>query len=1282
MRGGQGLAFPAVRHEKLRTLTIETGGLDAGVVRGVAASDLPALEHLDLWLGTSWYGANADVADLAPILAGARLPRLRYLALRNSEIQDEIAAAVAGAPVVARLETLDLSMGMLADEGAAALLDGQPLTHLKKLDLHHHYISKPMADRLAGARGGRRGGRPVRGRERGGPGGPLHGRGGVTPVRPSPRLAVVGNPGNRRVALFRTRRVPADCPTARRAVARRAARPGTVPPRRVGADRVARRGSAGGPGAAGHGRRGPGRGYGPLVRAVRARPPGPWRSCAAAAGATLLDDPDELAVLFDKRRCHGVLREPGSRCPPRPRPATPRRGAGLGRRACAAGGHRAAPGVRQARPRFVGVGRARRGDGRRRPGAGDHLGGAWTIRAGCSTRCGCAATTEREVAAIVDALAPDGLHIERWLPKASQGGRSADLRVVVVAGRATHAVVRTSRCPMTNLHLGGARGDLAAARAATEAAGGSWTGMLELCERAAACFPGSLRVGVDLLPAAGWRRFAVGEVNAFGDLLPGLTGLPGSGPRAWTPTRRRSPPYAEPPIPAEEGTCTVPPPDAPPTPTVPDPDMNEVVGRDDLLLVTLDTLRYDVAAELAAAGRTPHLAASSARRALGASGTRRAASPTPPTRRSSPGSCRRRPRRDRTRGCSPRASRAARRPHPGPTSSTPPTSSPGWRRPATTRCASAASASSTSRARWAPSCRGCSRRATGSRSSASHRPPPSRRRSRVPSRSSPGSRTSSGCSCSSTSPRCTSPTGTICRARPGSGRHARDPRGRAGVRRPAHRPAVRRRAQPPALLRHRLLRPRHGLRGGRLHRPPARPRGRVDRAVRPVLPRRGRRMSAPREPPPPVPGLPLRLSAQDGVPAAATGPRCASCGRRSAGRALPLPAHAVLRDALRLLQPVHPHGAPDELSTRYLDALDRQATAVRDALGDRDPVRFAAAAIGGGTPTFLTAGELDRLFDIAEKMTGADCAPSRCRWRPRRPPRPPTGSRSWPSAAPPGSASACRASTTGGPRRRPAAAPRRGRAALARIRDARIPVLNIDLIYGIAGQTAASWRRSLDAALAWGPEELYLYPLYVRPLTGLGRRAAGSDEAWDAQRLALYREGRDHLLAAGYEQVSMRMFRRTGRARAGRGRLRLPGRRHGRPGLRRPLLHPRPALLVRLRRGHAPGPRHHRRLHGHRGLRRAEVGRRLDERGAAPPAAPVAAPGRGPGRGGLPARFGTDPAEDFARSWSCSRRSAGSTDRRTGPAAAHRRGPGPLRRDRSVALLPAVRAAMAAYEPK
>ncbi|MER6995482.1 STM4015 family protein [Streptomyces sp. NPDC000410] len=148
VQGGSGLVFPATRHEKLRTLRVETGGLPAEVVRGIAASELPALEHLDLWLGVSEYGGDAELSDLEPFLSGTRLPRLRYLALRNSEIQDEIAAALAGAPVVARLETLDLSMGTLGDEGAVALLEGQPLTHLKKLDLNHHFISEPMAERI------------------------------------------------------------------------------------------------------------------------------------------------------------------------------------------------------------------------------------------------------------------------------------------------------------------------------------------------------------------------------------------------------------------------------------------------------------------------------------------------------------------------------------------------------------------------------------------------------------------------------------------------------------------------------------------------------------------------------------------------------------------------------------------------------------------------------------------------------------------------------------------------------------------------------------------------------------------------------------------------------------------------------------------------------------------------------------------------------------------------------------------------------------------------------
>jgi oxygen-independent coproporphyrinogen-3 oxidase len=98
--------------------------------------------------------------------------------------------------------------------------------------------------------------------------------------------------------------------------------------------------------------------------------------------------------------------------------------------------------------------------------------------------------------------------------------------------------------------------------------------------------------------------------------------------------------------------------------------------------------------------------------------------------------------------------------------------------------------------------------------------------------------------------------------------------------------------------------------------------------------------------------------------------------------------------------------------------------------------------------------------------------------------------------------------------------------ALDAIRASGAPVLNIDLIYGIDGQTAETWRTSLETALRWRPEELYLYPLYVRPLTGLGRRAHTRAD-WDAERLARYTEAVELLGAAGYRQESMRQFRRA-----------------------------------------------------------------------------------------------------------------------------------------------------------
>ena len=82
---------------------------------------------------------------------------------------------------------------------------------------------------------------------------------------------------------------------------------------------------------------------------------------------------------------------------------------------------------------------------------------------------------------------------------------------------AAHVVVRTSRGPITNLHLDNRRGDL---KATQEAVGEpAWQQALRLAESAARCFPGCHYVGVDVMIGASGRKAAIAEVNAFGDLL-------------------------------------------------------------------------------------------------------------------------------------------------------------------------------------------------------------------------------------------------------------------------------------------------------------------------------------------------------------------------------------------------------------------------------------------------------------------------------------------------------------------------------------------------------------------------------------------------------------------------------------------------------------------------------------------------------------------------------------------------------------------------------------------
>jgi oxygen-independent coproporphyrinogen-3 oxidase len=204
---------------------------------------------------------------------------------------------------------------------------------------------------------------------------------------------------------------------------------------------------------------------------------------------------------------------------------------------------------------------------------------------------------------------------------------------------------------------------------------------------------------------------------------------------------------------------------------------------------------------------------------------------------------------------------------------------------------------------------------------------------------------------------------------------------------------------------------------------------------------------------------------------------------------------------------------------RYLDAVERQAERVRMAI---DGARFARMAIGGGTPTLLDLPDLERLLAVAGLFLGAsargipasvEVSPATAadeklaRLRQFGVSRLSIGVQTF---------DAQEAAALGRPQPRGLV-----EQSLRAVREAGFRTLNVDLMYGIPGQTLASWRQSLHAALAWRPEEIYLYPLYVRPMTGLAGRPAQHED----RRIAAYRVGRELLLGEGYTQHSMRMFR-------------------------------------------------------------------------------------------------------------------------------------------------------------
>lgn len=125
-----------------------------------------------------------------------------------------------------------------------------------------------------------------------------------------------------------------------------------------------------------------------------------------------------------------------------------------------------------------------------------------------------------DIEKIVDALARDGLYVEKWLPKERGESGVIDFRVLVINGKAKHLVVRESDSPITNLHLGNKRADLTATKGRLGES--VWEQIQTTAESAVSAIDGVFYAGVDLLVKANTEEVFVLEVNAFGDLLPNL----------------------------------------------------------------------------------------------------------------------------------------------------------------------------------------------------------------------------------------------------------------------------------------------------------------------------------------------------------------------------------------------------------------------------------------------------------------------------------------------------------------------------------------------------------------------------------------------------------------------------------------------------------------------------------------------------------------------------------------------------------------------------------------
>lgn len=205
----------------------------------------------------------------------------------------------------------------------------------------------------------------------------------------------------------------------------------------------------------------------------------------------------------------------------------------------------------------------------------------------------------------------------------------------------------------------------------------------------------------------------------------------------------------------------------------------------------------------------------------------------------------------------------------------------------------------------------------------------------------------------------------------------------------------------------------------------------------------------------------------------------------------------------------------EDFFSSYLDACQRQVEQY-----EMQDISFSDFVIGGGTPLLLTEKQLERLFAMAAKgfhlepegSVIIETAPNQTTWdklcvlKENNVSRVSIGVQSF-----------CEDELLQLWRHHTV---KQAREAIRLLKQADFSCLNIDLIYGIKGQTLESLKKSIDEAISYEPDEIFIYPLYVKPGTILDIR----QEEASSDRYQFYCFIRDYLLKKGFYQTSMRRF--------------------------------------------------------------------------------------------------------------------------------------------------------------